>query len=228
MSEANAAARERILAKVRRSLGVAIGDGAREARVSERLASHPRQPIPERARRAAPQLRAQFMDHLRRGQAHVIEVASLSGVPEAIATYLRQTNRPMQVRMGRDPMLAALPWERAPALTLASGRAEPSDEVTLCHALAAASETGTLLLASGPDNPVTLSFLPETHLVVVDAATLMGCYEDAIAVVRAALAQGGMPRTLHLISGPSRTADIGGKTVMGAHGPRMLAVFLVG
>ncbi len=228
MSETNTSARSRILAKVRRSLGVAEGDGAREARVDDRLALHPRQPTPARALLAAAELRAQFMDHLRRGQAHVIEVADASGVPQAIVEYLRQTNNPMRVRMGADPWLAALPWEHATELTQLSGRAEPSDEVTLSRALAAASETGTLMLASGPDNPVTLSFLPETHLVVLDASTLKGSYEDALAVVRAVLPDGTMPRTLNFISGPSRTSDIGGKTVMGAHGPRMLAVFLVG
>lgn len=228
MSETNTAVRNRILAKVRRSLGVAEGDGARAARVVERLASRPRQPTPARALLAPAEARAQFMEYLRRGQAHVIEVGELGGVPQAIAAYLSQSNKPMRVRMGADARLQSLPWVNAPALTRLSGRADPADEVALSRALAAASETGTLMLASGPDNPVTLSFLPETHLVVLEAATLKGSYEDALGVVRAALPYGAMPRTLNLISGPSRTSDIGGKTVMGAHGPRMLAVFLVG
>jgi L-lactate dehydrogenase complex protein LldG len=36
-----------------------------------------------------------------------------------------------------------------------------------------------------------------------------------------------MPRTVNFVSGPSRTADIGGQLVMGAHGPRRLCVILV-
>jgi len=228
MSEANTAARNRILAKVRRSLGVAEGDGAREARADQRIAAKPRQPAPARATLAPGDLRTQFIQHLTRGQAHVVEVPDTEGLPEAIAAYLRETNTPARLRMGADPRLSGLPWERAPGLERETGRADPSDEVALSHAVAAASETGTLFLASGPDNPVTLSFLPETHLVVLNAATLAGGYEDALAIVRAALPEGYMPRTLNLISGPSRTSDIGGKTVMGAHGPRHLAVFLVG
>ncbi len=39
---------------------------------------------------------------------------------------------------------------------------------------------------------------------------------------------GTMPRTLNLVTGASRTGDIGGRIVMGAHGPRRLAVFLLG
>jgi L-lactate dehydrogenase complex protein LldG len=109
-----------------------------------------------------------------------------------------------------------------------NGRAHPDDEVSLSYAVAGAAETGTLVLASGPDNPVTLNYLPETHMVVLDAATLVGPYEDAIDIVRSRFGIGVMPRTLNLISGPSRTSDIGGKTVMGAHGPRHLAIFIVG
>ena len=39
---------------------------------------------------------------------------------------------------------------------------------------------------------------------------------------------GLMPRTVNFISGPSRTADIAGTLVTGAHGPRRLCVVLVG
>jgi L-lactate dehydrogenase complex protein LldG len=37
-----------------------------------------------------------------------------------------------------------------------------------------------------------------------------------------------MPRSLNLISGPSRTGDIGGRIVLGAHGPRRLCIVIVG
>ena len=36
-----------------------------------------------------------------------------------------------------------------------------------------------------------------------------------------------MPRTVNFVSGPSRTADIAGTLVTGAHGPRRLCVLLV-
>jgi L-lactate dehydrogenase complex protein LldG len=36
-----------------------------------------------------------------------------------------------------------------------------------------------------------------------------------------------MPRTVNFVSGPSRTADIGGTIVIGAHGPRRLCIVLV-
>jgi L-lactate dehydrogenase complex protein LldG len=36
-----------------------------------------------------------------------------------------------------------------------------------------------------------------------------------------------MPRTVNLITGPSRTADIEQKIEMGAHGPRRLHIIVV-
>jgi L-lactate dehydrogenase complex protein LldG len=100
--------------------------------------------------------------------------------------------------------------------------------VSLSHAFGGVAETGTLVMASGAANPVTLNYMPETHIVVLNANDIVGPYEAAFDRVRAALGPGTMPRTLNLISGPSRTGDIGGRLVMGAHGPRRLCVVIVG
>ncbi len=223
-------ARERIFAKVRAALDVpASGPDPRLTIVERRIAERRRHMLPARATMAPADLRAQFATHLTRGKASVIDVAEDAGVPAAIASYLRAQNLPPTLRIGDDARLRSLPWDTTPSMTLRYGRADPhTDAVTLSYAVAAAAETGTLVLASGPDNPVSLSFLPDTHLIVLNAATLVGAYEDAFDIVRATLGDGVMPRTLNFISGPSRTADIGGIPVMGAHGPRHLAVFVVG
>ena len=230
MSDArsNTNARDAIFAKIRASLDVKPGTDARVALTETRIATHARHLIPTRALQEPAALRAHFTDYLTRGFATVIDVPTLDKLPAAIGTYLRDHNKPPRIRMGTDFRLANLPWHTTPAIERLSGRAQPADEVSLSYAVAAAAETGTLVLASGPDNPVTLNYLPETHLVVIDAATLKGSYEDALDLVRARLGPGVMPRTLNFVSGPSRTSDIGGITVMGAHGPRFLAVFVIG
>ena len=107
------------------------------------------------------------------------------------------------------------------------GRAQDGDTTGLSRAVAGVAETGTLALASGPDNPVTLGFLPDTHIVVLRASQIVAHYEQAFELVSAETG-GAVPRTLNLVTGASRTGDIGGKIVMGAHGPRRLAVFLLG
>ena len=219
--------REAILAKVRAALGARQGDG-RAGVVADRLSARPRSAIPARAIGPRDALLAQFKDFLRGQPADVVEAASLDDVPAAIAGALRAANLPPRLRMGADPVLAALPWSRAAGLERLGGPAAPDDEVGLSRALAGVAETGTLVIASGADNPVTLAFLPPVHVVVIAQEDIVGAYEDAFDRVRAAFGAGQMPRTLNLVSGPSRTADIGGRIVIGAHGPRRLMVVIAG
>ncbi|MFX8828968.1 LUD domain-containing protein, partial [Acinetobacter baumannii] len=70
------------------------------------------------------------------------------------------------------------------------------------------AESGTLVLTSGRDNPTTLNFLPEYHVVVVEASDIAGDYETIWNRVRAAYGKGTMPRTVNMVTGPSRSGDI--------------------
>jgi L-lactate dehydrogenase complex protein LldG len=218
--------REAVIFKIRKSLG-AYDSTARRAAVASRLGSPPAPLVPERAKGDRDGLRQLFRKFLEGQSATVVEVASADDVPKAIANYLRSTNLPLRVRAGTDAYLDKLAWSREPALERLRGRAAADDEVGLAHAVAAVAETGTLVLASGAENPVTLGFLPDTSIVVVEEKDLIGGYEGAWEAIRKRYGNGGMPRTVNFISGPSRTADIGGQLVMGAHGPRRLAVILV-
>jgi len=199
----------------------------RRAAVDARLGGQAPHLIPERAKKDAEGRKALFVEHLKGQSATVVSVAGPEDIPEAIVSYLRGANLPMRVRMGDDPRLQGVPWAKQPALTCDRGRAQPGDEVGLSHAVAGVAETGTLVMMSGGDNPVTLNYLPETHVVVVKASDIAGNYEAAFDQVRGRLGRGTMTRTVNLISGPSRTGDIGGRLVMGAHGPRRMCVIIV-
>ena len=229
MSDARAKdlARDAVLGRIRSALTPGTDGGARQAAVAARLGRRSAHLVPERVSQPPSQLRSLLRGFLEGQSATVIEAASPGEVPAALARYLRSVNLPQRVRVGEDRFLAGLDWSREPALERQPGAAEPNDEVSLSRATAAVAETGTLVMLSGPDNPVTLNFLPETHVVVVAARDIVGHYEAAFDRVRAALGQGVMPRTVNLISGPSRTADVGGKLVTGAHGPRRLCVIIV-
>lgn len=220
-------AREAILAKVRKSLGIDGQSGARAAVVETRLERPVRHLTPARVLKPKADLEALFASTLAAQFATVLPVAQFSDVPGAIATYLRQTNLPTELGIGADPLLEALPWSIEPGLSLVIGPARPETAVGVSRAIAGAAETGTLFLASGPENPVTLTFMPATHIVVITSNDIVGPYEDGFEVVRRLYGPGLMPRTLNLVSGPSRTADIGGKIVIGAHGPQRLAVVVV-
>jgi L-lactate dehydrogenase complex protein LldG len=227
MSSAGVPGRVAVLSRVRNALGGSRAEAARRAAVAARL-GQPVQPlVPERARRGKHQQRRDFRAFLEGQSATVVEVANGAEVPAAVGRYLRGTNLPLRVRAGGDPYLAGLPWQSEPALERLPGPAAASDEVGLSRAEAAIAETGTLMLVSGPDNPVTLDFLPETHIVVVEDKDLVGGYEGAWEKIRTRYGRRQMPRTVNFVSGPSRTADIGGQLVMGAHGPRRLCVIIV-
>jgi L-lactate dehydrogenase complex protein LldG len=162
----------------------------------------------------------------------VERVRSPSDVPEAVLRYLTAARLPLSIRHGSDAMIVSLPWDKAAAIERRTGAATPDDQATLSRALSGISETGTLLLGSGADNPVTLAFLPELHMVVLDEAHVVASMESAFDLVqRASQTNAGLPalpRSVNLISGASRTGDIGGRLVMGAHGPRQLVVLLTG
>jgi L-lactate dehydrogenase complex protein LldG len=214
------AAREAVLGTIRKALSKRK-TGA--AQVATRVAVHGRNLVPERGRVSGRAAVDDFQRMATDAAASVVRVASWKDLPGAVQDILRRDNCAARLVMAPDTRLRALPW-RERMLEVREGRAEPDDAVSVGRALAAVAETGTLMLASGPDSPTTLGFLPELHIVAVDAADVVGAYEDGWDRVRA---KGAMPRTVNFITGPSRSADIEQTLQMGAHGPRKLAIVIV-
>src|SRR5580704_9080668 len=221
-------ARDLIFASIRRSLGVNGHEAPRRKAVDDRLAQHPAGIVPKRGQLATKERLALFRAMVEAAAGSVESIADAGDVPAAIAALLRTHNLPMAVRRGADPRLAALPWERARTLEVAVGPTDGKDLAAVSHAFGAVAESGTLMLVSGPDNPTTLNFLPDTHIVVVDAKDVAGDYETLWRRLRETFGDGLMPRTVNLITGPSRSADIEQTLILGAHGPRRLHVMVVG
>lgn len=220
--------REAVLSRVRQSLGVTGKEESRRREVAERLADVPRGIIPARGQLPDEERIALFMKQADKALATIERVPSAELVPEAIAMYLRSKNLPAELKRGEDPRLAALPWERAPQLAISTGPTGGRDLVGVSHAGVGVAETGTIVMLSGPDNPSTLNFLPDYHIVVLSAGDITGDYETAFDRVRARYGPGVMPRTVNFITGPSRSGDIEQKLLLGAHGPRSLHILVVG
>ena len=209
--------RTAVLSRIRGALGVTGREPARKAVVEIRLAYHPRGTIPARARGNRKGLIDLMTAVLNSQGAEVSRAGTAADAVRVIAEDLSAHGLPSALRMGGDPLLAALPWDGALALQQHIGRAEPMDRAALSRAI-----------ASGADNPTTLAFLPEAHFILVDARDIVGSYEDAFDRLRALYGEGKLPRTVNLISGPSRTADIEQTIVRGAHGPKRLHVVILG
>lgn len=219
-------ARDDVYAGIRRSLGVSASDSARLEAVRARIADAKGGIRPARGEGDLEQRIAIFAAQARSVSASVDIVANHEEAAAAIAAFLRRHNLPARLRMGTDERLAGLPLA-AQSLEVSTGVSDGSDLNALSHAEAGVSETGTLLLVSGAHNPSTLNFLPDNHIVILRADAIAPVYEDAFAHVRARYGKGDMPRTVNLITGPSRSADIEQKLLLGAHGPRRLHVVIV-
>lgn len=218
--------RDAILSRVRGSLKASGGDDVRQARVKVRLADHPNGVIPARGHLKRNERIALFRAMAEKANATVTEVRGHDAVPGAVMTYLRDRNLPSQVRMGADPRLAAAPWAQQKTLEVKHGPSDGNDLTAVSHAIGGIAETGTLALTSGRDNPTTLNLLPEHHIVVVSSGDIVPDLETLWPGLR----PGGravMPRTVNLVTGPSRSGDIEQVLLLGAHGPRSLHIVIV-
>ena len=221
-------ARDAILNKVRASLKVPAGDKERRKAVGDRMRKAAPGLIPARGQLPPKQRVDLFCAVAEELFATVQRLRKHDSVPRAVAAYLREKNLPASIRMGDDPRLADMPWEKQRTLEVKHGPSDGYDEAGVSHAFGGIAETGTVVMVSGADNPTTINFLPEHHIIVVDAHAIEGDLEAAIAGIRKQFGKGKMPRTVNLISGPSRSGDIEQKLVLGAHGPRALHLLVVG
>jgi L-lactate dehydrogenase complex protein LldG len=217
--------REAMLSRIRSK--VSKGDEtSRRAAVDRHLAEHRRNLIPKRGIGDEAHRLKVFTEMMEVVGGSVEVVDDINDVPHSVADYLRNSNLPAHVRRGSDPLLAKLPWHRG-TLEVVTGRAEDSDRASVTRAFAGVAESGTILQISGPENPTTLNFLPEVHIVVLEAANIFASYEEAWTKLRDHMGNGLMPRTVNMISGPSRTGDIEQTIVRPAHGPKNMHVIIV-
>jgi L-lactate dehydrogenase complex protein LldG len=219
-------ARDDILSTIRRSLGVTGSEAIRQDIVAERLRRAPKGVIPARGRLAGAELTALFRAQAEASLATVAVVEDASDVPDTVAAFLRSHNLPASLRMGDDLRLRAMPWGNT-SLEIARGSSDGRDLNAVSHAFAGVAETGTLIMTSGPENPSTLNFLPDNHIVILSAKDIAGDYETVWDKARATYGRGQMPRTVNMITGPSRSADIEQTLLLGAHGPRRLHIVIV-
>jgi len=135
----------------------------------------------------------------------------------------------------RQQVGAPYVWEpEMQALLRAAGvsfRADESDfiekadlSLTSCEALVA--RTGSVLVSAATASGRRLSIYPDQHLVLARPSQVVAEIGEALRVVQAKFGA-LMPSMVSLTTGPSRTADIEKTLVLGAHGPRRLALFLL-
>lgn len=86
------------------------------------------------------------------------------------------------------------------------------------------AETGTLVLATRPNQPRAASLLPPVHVAIVRREQLLA---DLFDLFDHYASVEEMPACLSLITGPSKTGDIELRLVTGVHGPGEVHVVLL-
>lgn len=212
-------ARIAILEGIRRSLHRDVLPAGDQAALAARLAQPRPNVVPARGKGSAAEVLERFVAMALETQASLTRIADETGIAAAIAAFLAEAG--LAPAVTASPGLSHLDWG---AIQVRFGAALPGDLVSVTPTFRAVAETGSLVTISASDRPSTLHFIPDFHIALVKASEVVGAYEDAWAALRRA---GAMPRTVNLITGPSRTADIEQSLLLGAHGPRRLHIVLI-
>jgi len=96
--------------------------------------------------------------------------------------------------------------------------------ITGCEALIA--RNGSILVSNANRSGRSLSIFAPIHIVFAKASQIVMDIKHALTLVKQRYGE-QLPSMLSVVTGPSRTADIEKKLVLGAHGPKSLYVFLI-
>jgi L-lactate dehydrogenase complex protein LldG len=108
--------------------------------------------------------------------------------------------------------------------------ADPRDgsvRVGITGVEAALGATGSLVMSALPGKPRSVSLLPHVHIAVLTEAQILPHFEAWIAQVRTSTDSFRQTGNHIIITGASRTGDIGFELVLGAHGPAVLHVIIL-
>lgn len=151
--------------------------------------------------------------------ATLVEVSSTNDIANAVNDYLNEWKLPKEIICADTAMLASTKWGE---IKVKQGASDGNDLVAVSHANYGIAETGTLVMLSSPERPITHHFLPDYAIYVIKANTVVEHLEDVWAETGKQL-----PRSVNFVTGPSRTADVEQTIQMGAHGPRQVHVILL-
>jgi len=215
-------ARDDIFVRLRSTLDGGGSLDSRRAAVAARISAPPRVALMGRVQNV--DLAEAFTQRAGELGVTISHIATLGDLGPAIADYLRARNLPQMAKISPEVADLSIAWPAS--LDVTSGGTDGDDPVGIALARAGVAETGTLVMASGPQSPTKLNYLPESHIVVLARARIVASYEQALDIARGK--DGGLlPRTINWISGPSRTADIEQTILVGVHGPKRVHIVIV-
>ena len=185
----------------------------------------------------ADELRAQFIAALNAVGGNAIEASDEAGGVEKIAELIHSAGlRSAAIGEGlsTDSASAAVRLSRDGCQITSVGRQNGSQgglketlsviDAGIVEADYAIASTGTLVMVADAARPRSLSLLPPINIVLLRSSRIL---PDLAAVLRVVGPQTIAAHPMVLVTGPSRTADIEKRIVIGVHGPRELYVVVI-
>lgn len=212
--------RDRVLANVRRSLA---RRGPLPPSVTRALDARLENPTANIKPAVPSDILEQFTRKVEAVNGRVTRVPSLDRVSAVVTEHVESNGLPFELVVAPDPDLDGIAWSNR--FVVERRAAVGEDRVSVTGAYAGVAETGSVVMLSGPQSPTTLNFLPEDHLMVLSRRRIVSNLEDVWARFRTEFTD--MPRTVNLITGPSKTGDVEQTIHEGAHGPRRFHVIVV-
>jgi L-lactate dehydrogenase complex protein LldF len=152
----------------------------------------------------------------------VLRACSQDDIGERVLALLREKDVDVILSWGEDYLPDGVVTQLLEAGTSINFGSDPEIRVGLTGAVAGVAETGSILITSGAERPLSTSLLPEIHIAILQEKDI---YKNLRQVLD--LAEIQRAGTATFISGPSRTADIEMTLTIGVHGPGELYVFMV-
>ena len=214
------AARDEIMASIRS--GIAAFESNPE-RISSQETNDPGETAGTKDREV---LIEAFRCHAAEESATSERVAGPGDIPQAVVRYLQDNQLSLQVIAAGEIISGGVDWSLADELEIVARPIRPDGDVVVTGCYAGLAEAGAVVTVSSGACPNELQFLAATHIVVVSAGRICADYEAFWDIVGSEFAA-GMPRAMNWIVGPSRTADLGVPSRLGAHGPARLHLIIV-
>ncbi|MBV8771449.1 MAG: LUD domain-containing protein [Deltaproteobacteria bacterium] len=195
----------------------------------DHLTASPNLPVTPSGRRT--ELISQFAHELERVNGHFMGVMSLHDVYRKLES-LTDEIRPRSVAIGEavaldfGPIMKTLERSGIEVVRCSGGNDQQlrilrerlaNCDLTVVEAHYAIAATGTLVVVATPQRPSSLTLLPPANFLVVEAKRIV---PDMAAVINALGAGIIVKHRVAFITGPSRTADIEKRIVLGVHGPK--------
>ncbi len=150
-------------------------------------------------------------------------VGNYAEVPGAVREFLDTHDLPSKMIMGSSQFLEDFDWPDH--WQIETRVARKTDNVSVTDAVCAIAETGTIMLVSSPTASSTHAFVPENHVVIINAGEVVRHLDDALRLASSKI--DNRTSGVHMVTGPSKTADVEQTIQYGAHGPRRLHVIIV-